>query len=678
MKEKSLFIVFTFLLAYSIGWGQRNLTDSLRAVINLQKGDTAEVNTLAYLANEQIQIDSVIKYAQQGLVLAKKLNYRKGEADCLFVLGFWYEDVGPSFQNLFGALNIYESLHDNQGIASACLILQANYWTAENYEKALNYAFLGEKIAEANNVIASRFNFPGHRLAPLFLAEIGQIYVLRNQLDSALIYTQKAIDYNELFNGAQWNFPVYLLATIQTMQGNYKAALENYRSAIPLASQNGIFRDTLQILSGMSTLFKKTAQLDSAIYYAQKAAQSVNSNLEIKSQLEAVDNLAQVYKMIGDKDSVLKYIELSHALRDSMLSTKNDRELQNVSFNEQLKQEKLASEQAKYKNRIQLYATIAGLLIVLLIAGILWRNNIHRQKAYALLKKQKAETDHQKAKAENALEELKSTQAQLIQSEKMASLGELTAGIAHEIQNPLNFVNNFSEVNKELLAEMKNEMDNGNIEDAKAIANDVIDNQGKINHHGKRADAIVKGMLQHSKASAGQKEPTDINALADEYLRLSYHGMRAKVKDINATLQTDFDPGLSSVAGKINVVPQDIGRVLLNLYNNAFYAVMQKQNDLTGSSNLSGQQPYVPTVAVVTKKADGEILISVKDNGNGIPQNIVDKIFQPFFTTKPTGEGTGLGLSLSYDIIKAHGGEIKVETKAGEGTEFIISLPLEA
>jgi len=252
----------------------------------------------------------------------------------------------------------------------------------------------------------------------------------------------------------------------------------------------------------------------------------------------------------------------------------------------------------------------------------------------------------------------------------MASLGELTAGIAHEIQNPLNFVNNFSEVSSELVHEMKQELATGNLQPATDIANDIEQNLEKIIHHGKRADAIVKGMLQHSKASAGKKDPTDINALCDEYLRLSYHGMRAKDKDFNATLETDFDPNV----GKINVVPQDLGRVLLNLLNNSFYAVLQKQKDLTGSSNLSGQQPYVPTVAIVTRKLDGKILISVSDNGPGIPQNIIDKIFQPFFTTKPTGQGTGLGLSLSYDIIKAHGGEIKVETKEGKGSEFMIQL----
>ncbi|MEO8771950.1 MAG: ATP-binding protein [Ferruginibacter sp.] len=289
-----------------------------------------------------------------------------------------------------------------------------------------------------------------------------------------------------------------------------------------------------------------------------------------------------------------------------------------------------------------------------------------------------------------SLEELKSTQQQLIQSEKMASLGELTAGIAHEIQNPLNFVNNFSEVNTELIEELVEEVDKGNTEEIKAIAKDIKENEEKINHHGKRADAIVKGMLQHSKSSNGIKELTDINALCDEYIRLSYHGLRAKDKSFNATIKTDFDNSI----GKINIIPQDIGRVIMNLLTNAFYAVNEK-NKL----NIPG---YEPTVTIRTncspllladpdkvgRKVGGEVHITVTDNGNGIPQNIVEKIFQPFFTTKPTGQGTGLGLSLSYDIItKGHGGEIKVETKeaearpddlVGRGTTFTILLPITA
>ncbi len=270
-----------------------------------------------------------------------------------------------------------------------------------------------------------------------------------------------------------------------------------------------------------------------------------------------------------------------------------------------------------------------------------------------------------------SLEELRSTQTQLIHSEKMASLGALTAGIAHEIQNPLNFVNNFSEVNKELLEEMREEISKKNFEEVGQIAKDVIENEAKINHHGKRADAIVKGMLQHSRTSTGQKEPTDINALADEYLRLSYHGMRAKDKSFNADYKTELDRNLP----KINVVPQDIGRVLLNLINNAFYVVqVETQNSASLQQTPHKHPDYNPTVIVSTKKMGDHVEIRVKDNGPGIPDSIKDKIFQPFFTTKPTGEGTGLGLSLSYDIVKAHSGELTVETKVGEGSEFIIHL----
>jgi signal transduction histidine kinase len=294
-------------------------------------------------------------------------------------------------------------------------------------------------------------------------------------------------------------------------------------------------------------------------------------------------------------------------------------------------------------------------------------NDLQIAEAHALQAKEdliKLQTE--KKRAEDALTELKSTQTQLIQSEKMASLGELTAGIAHEIQNPLNFVNNFSELNVELIDEMEEAVLKSDREEIISIAADIKQNLQKIVHHGKRADAIVKGMLQHSRSSSGVKEPTDINALADEYLRLAYHGLRAKDKSFNAMMVTDYDDSI----GMINIIPQDIGRVILNLITNAFYAATEKKK----------LQPegYEPTVLVSTKKMGDKIVITVKDNGNGIPQKILDKIFQPFFTTKPTGEGTGLGLSLSYDIIKAHGGEIKVQTKEGEGTEFVMQIPVQA
>lgn len=316
-------------------------------------------------------------------------------------------------------------------------------------------------------------------------------------------------------------------------------------------------------------------------------------------------------------------------------------------------------------------------LIVAASVMIAFRYQKHRIVQAERLRTQKRELEHAK-EIEKAYTELKATQTQLIQSEKMASLGELTAGIAHEIQNPLNFINNFSEVNKELLLEMKDEMNKGNLENANTLVNDVIGNEEKINHHGKRADAIVKGMLQHSRKSTGIKEPTDINQLADEYFRLSYHGMRAKDKTFHATMKTDFDTSIE----KINVIPQDLGRAILNLINNAFYAVSEKKSSFAHLPNDalaklgSMDDKYEPTVSISTKKIGNKILISVKDNGNGIPLKVLDKIFQPFFTTKPTGQGTGLGLSLSYDIVKAHGGELKVQTKEADGSEFIIQLPV--
>src|SRR6187402_1557063 len=318
--------------------------------------------------------------------------------------------------------------------------------------------------------------------------------------------------------------------------------------------------------------------------------------------------------------------------------------------------------------------TVAGLIIIILLFGFILYfifSYRHKQRDFILLNIHKNKIDTQNQLLEKTLHDLKAAQAQLIQAEKMASLGELTAGIAHEIQNPLNFVNNFSDVSNELLDEMKAELEKGNAEEAKLIASDVKVNLEKILHHGKRADAIVKGMLQHSRTNTGQKEPTDINVLAEEYLRLAYHGLRAKDKFFNAKFETDLDPSIT----KINIVPQEIGRVILNLINNSFYAVSEKKRTVSNG--------YEPMVTVSTKAVKpplgglGVVEIRVMDNGNGIPKKDLDKIFQPFFTTKPTGQGTGLGLSLSYDIVtKGHDGEIKVETKEGEGSAFTISLPM--
>jgi signal transduction histidine kinase len=452
----------------------------------------------------------------------------------------------------------------------------------------------------------------------------------------------------------QYHYKKYLgsillnLGRIQSAMGNKQLASEYFKKAITASIEQNYLRGIVAGNLLLADSYRKAGQRDSSLQFANKAfvvAKYLNSPDLL---LRSYTTLAAFYRSTNN-DSTVKYQELIIKLNDSVFNSQQVQQFQNIDFDQQQKNQEMETAKKAYQDRLQKYLLVAGLFVFLLVALLLWRNNMHKQKA--------------KVKIENAYKELKSTQSQLIQSEKMASLGELTAGIAHEIQNPLNFVNNFSEVNKELLLEMKDEMNKGNINEAKLLADDLIDNQEKINHHGKRADAIVKGMLQHSRASSGKKEPTDINALADEYLRLSYHGLRAKDKNFNADLKTDFDESIE----KIEVVPQDIGRVLLNLYNNAFYSVNEKKKQQ--------DETYKPLVLVTTKKMHDKIEVVIKDNGTGISQKVLDKLYQPFFTTKPTGQGTGLGLSLSYDIMKAHGGQIKVETKEGEFSRFILLLP---
>ena len=678
-----LLILFPFMVN-----AQQSYLDSLRYLWENAKNDS-----VLFLANydlatyyEEQNIDSALFFADQSILIARKNNQKLAEAGGLNTKGYQLmtlERFGESLKCLQQAFSIAENpKYEKNGWnnESRLLILSSNHHMfgllmsiTQNTEQEIYHYKEAIRIAEQ---IGNQFR--------IYMANsnLGGTYESLNKLDSALIFAKKAeaITLPPAYKKyAGWNS--FDLGIIYFRKGDIELAKQYFYKGIRISKEHQNQSNLVSIYFELTKLYISENEKDSSLYYAKMTLKNLNIlgyTFSISNNIgTAYENLYLSYKLNNKFDSAFKYQGLALVAKDSLSKTriKNLSEFQNLTFSEQLRLQDLEKERIQTQNKIRTYAMLAGLGVFLAIGLIQYRNNRQKQKANKIL--------------ETTLTNLKSTQSQLIQSEKMASLGELTAGIAHEIQNPLNFVNNFSEVNEELLAEMKDELDKGNIDAAKAIANDAIENQQKILHHGKRADAIVKGMLQHSRSSSGVKEPTDINALADEYLRLAYHGLRAKDKSFNATMKTDYDETI----GNINIVPQDIGRVILNLITNAFYVVAEKKT----LRQAQGDNSYEPTVTVSTSrslspsdqgiragfgKGRGEVKISVKDNGNGIPQKVLDKIFQPFFTTKPTGKGTGLGLSMSYDIVtKAHGGELKVETREGEGlpgeesgSEFIIIL----
>lgn len=581
------------------------------------------------------------------------------------------------------SLHTAEQSNDLQALSGTWGALAVVYTSLGDITTAINYY---KKALEANKKVGDI------SMRAQLLGNQGELYRLSGNYPEALK------DYNEAIAITDDMYVIELAesnkANVYGMMGDYANA-KDYAFAALVRNKKSKRPDIKSwVYSTLGNVNLKMGMLDSALYYGRMGYDLAMKIGLVELKRDNSQVLAEAYAKKGIFDKAYKFQNLYIGYRDSMTNSDAKNQLSLLKYNTDLqkKQSEIAvlhkdKQLQKSETQRQYYYLISAVIALLLIVAlvvVLYRSNRHKQKANNILQKQKTEIQNQRDQTKLALADLKSTQKQLIQSEKMASLGELTAGIAHEIQNPLNFVNNFSEVSNELIDEMNEELDKGDIGEAKAIAADVKQNLIKINHHGNRAGEIVKGMLLHSRSSAGVKEPTDINALADEYLRLSYHGLRAKDKSFNAEMKTEYDESI----GKINIIPQDIGRVLLNIYNNAFYSVQQRQKELakevTPSEKVSPL--YQPAISIQTKKLNDKIEIKVTDNGNGIPQNIIDKIFQPFFTTKPTGEGTGLGLSLSYDIVKAHDGEIKVENKVNvtgpvssgeeEGTTFTILLPV--
>ncbi|MDP4286261.1 MAG: ATP-binding protein [Bacteroidota bacterium] len=594
--------------------------------------------------------DSRLKYYTDKLKYYLINGPVENTAPCYHAIAGYYDykaDYNLAISNYLKAGSIYKNFDEQEYLNDLDVVAQV-YSDWGNYKKAAEYF---NKALPLNKIAKDSFNL-------IFLYESLSV-MNRNllQFNDALHYadTSLLVNNNQITDLLAYSYLEKAFSYIGLNQ--LKDAWENlgYGKRISDSLDLKIFsaHGAFELDYGYCQYYSALKNYEEAGKYLLSA---YRKSVEVKSNQLQLKYLRELSLFYGRQHNALlaydytrKYFNLTDVQDNDSRPFKvaqyenEEKELaQNDSINVLKQHATVQAANIKTKNTV-LWSSLIAILLISVSLFFVYRQ-------YRMNKK--------------TLLSLRKTQRQLIMSEKMASLGELTAGIAHEIQNPLNFVNNFSEVNKELLEELKDEADKGNIDEVKSIANDVIGNSEKINHHGKRADAIVKGMLQHSRSSTGIKEPTDINALCDEYLRLSYHGLRAKDKSFNATMSTDFDTGI----GKLNIIPQDIGRVLLNLYNNAFYVVTEKKK-----LNIEN---YEPTVSLSTKKIGGKVEIRVKDNGNGIPQKVVDKIFQPFFTTKPTGQGTGLGLSLSYDIIKAHGGEIKVNTVEGEFTEFVIQLPL--
>jgi signal transduction histidine kinase len=634
-------------------------------------------------------VDMAIQYGKLQIEQLDKINFPEASIirlSFLNLLRFPFRNsnrLEEGFQYYSKKLNKYTINNDSFCLEACHYVLDGFYRISGlndlaiyQMKKAISYIDSSKRPVQWNNNVGV----------------LGYLYLLNNNADECIKYNRIAKDYF-LKKGYDFDVPSILMASAMLMKNQldsavYFIALSKNDTLYKSADGKALILQTeaqLKIQSGAyaeaETLLKQCwQQINKNNIPVNSSAGTIApdfylAHLRIKQNRlqEAIDLLQQdISRLLNNRVEILRdyrliaelYTKINNgtkaaetyaiflAKQDSLLA--DQAKYRSISFEaeQQMNEKELSIANLESQNKIaSLYQNfligIAAILLLFLL-GIYQRFRFKRKANLVL---------------EKTLNDLKSTQSQLIQSEKMASLGELTAGIAHEIQNPLNFVNNFSEVNKELVDELQQELKAGNTDDAIAISNDIKENEEKINHHGKRADAIVKGMLQHSRSSSGVKESTNINALADEYLRLAYHGLRAKDKSFNATLHTDFDERI----GKINIIPQDIGRVILNLITNAFYVVDEKKK--------SGIENYEPTVSVSTKKIGDKILISVKDNGKGIPSKVIDKIFQPFFTTKPTGQGTGLGLSLSYDIVKAHGGELRLETKDGEGSEFTIVLP---
>ena len=653
------------------------LTQALRMAESIGNkpliANIARATGLTYMSDGE----RAFPYFQRAVTVAKSTGQQILIAGAMDDLGTYYNyhnNYGLALFWYFRALRASEEAHSDETEAGVLHRIAGIYLDLTDYNRALSYL---HRVLQKVGSETKDYEI-------LALADMGNCYRLTGRFDKAIEALKRGLTISKAYKARPYYHTLPLeasLADTYERQGNVQALPYARRVLLNAREQ----RDSYGICWISVTLGRyhlRAGSADSAIYYARQADQLAQQSQNRIRLRDATQILAQAYAQRHDYVNAYgyqtRYIDYQNIVTNEAIIRKATA----AQFDDQMSRQqseiaflnKTKQLQASAARRQQILVNfLAGFLLMLLIlAWALQRSNRQKQRSNALLQHQNVEIETQRDQTRQALIELKGAQAQLVQQEKMASLGELTAGIAHEIQNPLNFVNNFSEISVELVKEIEEERNKDrtgvsghrdmNLE--ADLLNDLKNNLQKITHHGGRASAIVRGMLEHSRTGTGQRQLTNLNTLAEEYLKIAYHGLRAKNKSFNCELITNFMPDVA----KVEVVPQELGRVLLNLYNNAFYAIQQKQK--------SGLPGYQPTVKVSTQQVNGRVEIRVSDNGTGIPDSVKAKIFQPFFTTKPTGEGTGLGLSLSYDIVtKGHQGSLQVESREGEGTDFVIQLP---
>lgn len=629
---------------------QSAAVDSLRHLLSQPQPDTLRVTLLCHLSDQlwTQRTDSAAVYAHQALVLARRIGHHRGEGAALNRLGAALREsnLARALELFQESLRLAEATHDQALVAQNLRSIGIIYVYLRDQRQGLGYYYralaIGQQLHDERRVVIE-------------LSNIGLAYDLFNQLDSAQVFQERAYALARRLP-THTNYILYGLGNVARKRGRVAQARAFYRASIAESQQVQHLRSLHFAYVGLATLYQQLGRVDSSIYYARLGCQAAQTNGFLRGVLNASALLTQDFKTQNRADSALKYQSLLLVMQDTLFGQEKVMRLQSLDYREQQRAREAVATQAALVARYRTYALLGGVVALLALAVLLGRHAAQERRAREAL--------------ERSLAELKTAQDQLVQREKMAFLGELTAGIAHELQNPLNFVRNFAEVSTDLVDEITGEQRDParNAVLEQEILAGLKQNLQQISQHGQRATSIIKGMLEHSRTGTGQREITDLNALVDESLKLAYHGLRTKDKHFTAQLTTVFDPALPPVA----VVPQDLSRVLINLFTNAFHAGQQRQRQHPDPA-------YQPAVTATTQASAGGVAIRVRDNGTGMSADVQARIFQPFFTTKAVGEGTGLGLSLSHDIVTTgHGGTLTVESQPGTGTEFTITLPTRA